>query len=268
MLVVQALLVALVMFFTKFCDHGWGQPLVERPIVSSMLVGIVLGHPVEGIILGAYLELLFIGTITIGNALPADVTVGAVLATAFTILLGKDRTVAITLAVPISLLAVYVYLLFKLFCTSMVERFDALLDKGNDQGALRIHFILTLCYGAIFAVIAFFAVLLGTNAIQWLVNAVPKNVMDALKVVGNILPVLGFAILLKGMWQTSIAGFFFMGFVAAAYLKLPILAIAVIGAAAAVYICYSDFENIQRVKGLKKEAAVSGAGESEDFFNE
>lgn len=54
--------------------------------------------------IGATLELIFLGTITIGGSVPADLAVGSVLATAFTILTHAEPAVAVALALPISLL--------------------------------------------------------------------------------------------------------------------------------------------------------------------
>ena len=64
------------MFIAKFADHGWGQPLIERPICCGALVGLVLGDLRAGVMIGASLELVFLGTITIGGSLPADLAVG------------------------------------------------------------------------------------------------------------------------------------------------------------------------------------------------
>ena len=82
----SALLVALVMYIAKFADHTLGQPLIERPLICGAMVGFVLGDFQQGIIIGATLELIFLGTITIGGSVPADLAFGSVLATAFTIL--------------------------------------------------------------------------------------------------------------------------------------------------------------------------------------
>ena len=266
-MIVKALLVALVMFIAKFSDHCWGQPLVERPIVCGALVGLVLGNLREGVMIGASLELIFLGTITIGGSLPADLAVGSVLATAFSLLLGQEQEVAIALAVPISLLATYVYQVFKLFCTTMVERYDHLLEEGNDAAALRQNIILTLMYPTIFTIIAFFAVLLGTDAIQSVVNAIPAWVMTGLKTAGNVLPALGFAILLKTLWKTDIAPFFFIGFVCAAYLGLGAIPVAILGAGIAVYICLTDFKHIKEMNVLK-DNGVHEVTAKEDFFND
>jgi PTS system mannose-specific IIC component len=82
----SAILVAVIMFLVKTADHTLGQPLIERPLICGALVGLALGDLQQGIIIGATLELIFLGTITIGGSVPADLAVGSVLATAFTIL--------------------------------------------------------------------------------------------------------------------------------------------------------------------------------------
>ena len=266
-MVIQALLVALVMFIAKFSDHCWGQALLERPICCGAMVGLALGNLPLGVAIGAQLELIFLGTITIGGSLPADLAVGSVLATAFAILnnVGSDASeaasLAIALAVPISLLAVYAYQVFKLFCTTMVERYDRLLEEDKPEQALRLNVILTLMYPSIFAV------LLGSNAIGSLVNAIPPIVLTALQTAGNVLPALGFAILLKTMWKTDIAPFYFIGFVAAAYLGLGTVPVAIVGVCIAIYICLNDYKHIQETRALQA-AGAQPVSETEDFFND
>lgn len=272
-MLVKALLVALVMFIAKFSDHCWGQALLERPICCGAMVGIVLGNIPLGVAIGAQLELIFLGTITIGGSLPADLAVGSVLATAFAMINNVSNdpaeaaSIAIALAVPISLLAVYVYQVFKLFCTTMVQRYDRLLEEGKDREALFQNVWLTLMYPTIFAVIAFFAVLLGSEVINSLVSAIPARVLTALQTAGNVLPALGFAILLKNMWKNDIAPFYFIGFVAAAYLGLGTVPIAIIGICIAIYICLNDYRHIQEMQKLQS-AGVAPVSEKEDFFNE
>ena len=264
-MVVKALLVALVMFIAKFSDHCWGQALLERPICCGAMVGLVLGNLPLGVAIGAQLELIFLGTITIGGSLPADLAVGSVLATAFAMINNissdpsESASVAIALAVPISLLATYAYQVFKLFCTTMVQRYDRLLEEDKPEKALNLNIILTLMYP--------FAVLLGSNAISAVVNSIPEIVLTALKTAGNVLPALGFAILLKTMWKTDIAPFFFIGFIAAAYLGLGTVPVAIIGVAIAVYICLNDYKHIQEMRELKA-AGVQPVSETEDFFND
>ncbi len=183
----SAILVAVIMFLVKTADHTLGQPLIERPLICGALVGLVLGDLQQGIIIGATLELIFLGTITIGGSVPADLAVGSVLATAFTILTHAEPPVAVALALPISLLAVFVYQVLKLVYTALVEKYDALLEQGRDRAALGLTLGMTFFYGIPFALIAFFGVLFGTEVIRSLVESIPGTVMRGMTAVGGIL---------------------------------------------------------------------------------
>ncbi|MES1224287.1 MAG: PTS sugar transporter subunit IIC, partial [Bacteroidota bacterium] len=81
-----------------------GTTLLSRPLVLGPLVGLALGDIHQGIIIGAMLELIFLGNIKVGAAIPPDVITGGVLGTAFTIMSGKGPAIALALAVPIAVL--------------------------------------------------------------------------------------------------------------------------------------------------------------------
>lgn len=268
-MIVEALLISLIMYIAKFCDHGLGQPMVERPLVLAALVGLVLGHPTEGVMLGATLELIFLGTITIGGSYPADVITGSILASSFVLLLGKGPEVAVTLAVPISMLAVFVYNIIKLVYTAAVERFDIYLEAGRDQAFCNLQVFLTLFKPFVYSVLTYFAIALGTSAIEAVVKSIPPVVMQGLGATAGVLPALGFAILLKTLWNANIAAFFFIGFALVAYLKLPIMGVALFAGAIAVHSCYSDYnlkKLIASTAGVVKLAAP--ADDKEGFFND
>jgi len=82
-----------------------GTTLLSRPLVLGPLVGLVLGDFSQGIIIGATLELIFMGNIKVGAAVPPDIITGGVLGTAFAIMSGKGPAIALALAIPISILA-------------------------------------------------------------------------------------------------------------------------------------------------------------------
>lgn len=98
-----ALLVGLVVAVVWFLEKMFGTPMVNRPIIIAPMVGFVLGDLKAGLIMGASLELVFMGAIQVGAAVPPDVLIGAALGTAFAILSGAGPEVAITLGLPIAL---------------------------------------------------------------------------------------------------------------------------------------------------------------------
>ena len=78
----QAILVGLVGAFGGL-DYQLGTLYAFRPIVLCPLVGLVLGDLQSGLAIGASLELLFMGSISIGAYVPPNETIGGVLAWIF-----------------------------------------------------------------------------------------------------------------------------------------------------------------------------------------
>ena len=103
-MLVQAILVGLVGAFGCL-DYQLGTLYAFRPIVLCPLVGLVLGDLQTGLAVGASLELLFMGSVSIGAYVPPNETIGGVLACAFAIQLGQGTETAIALAMPIAVLS-------------------------------------------------------------------------------------------------------------------------------------------------------------------
>ena len=70
-MLVQAVLIGFIAMFVTF-EWMLGTNLGSRPIITGVLVGLALGDLETGIILGATLEMVFIGSITLGAAVPRD----------------------------------------------------------------------------------------------------------------------------------------------------------------------------------------------------
>jgi fructoselysine and glucoselysine-specific PTS system IID component len=60
-------------------------------------------------------------------------------------------------------------------------------------------------------------------------DLIPTWVQSGLQVAGNMLPALGFALLMNLMFNKKVAPYFFLGFMLASYLKLPVIAIGGFG---------------------------------------
>lgn len=111
--------------------------------------------------------------------------------------------------------------------------FAPLVDKvaadNNPKGLTRLHFGMWFVNYFTFYLATFFAVLAGARPVQHLVNQIPPNLMAGLTATGGLLPAVGFAILMRMLWSKQLSPYYFLGFVLAAYLKLPSVAVAAIG---------------------------------------
>ncbi|MGC3221263.1 PTS sugar transporter subunit IIC, partial [Enterococcus faecium] len=66
-------------------ENALGTSLLTRPIETGQFTGIVLGDVKTVIIMGATLELAFIGSYSVGASIPPDVVTGGIFGTAFAI---------------------------------------------------------------------------------------------------------------------------------------------------------------------------------------
>jgi fructoselysine/glucoselysine PTS system EIID component len=206
-----------------------GTTLLSRPLVLGPLVGLVLGDLQQGIIIGATLELIFMGNIKVGAAIPPDVITGGVLGTAFAIMSGKGSAVALALAVPISILAEMIVSGLFVFRPVLNKKFEEYADAGDYKKVEMLHILSGLLKPLLMGTVTLLALLLGADVIKSFVETIPPWVHSGLQVAGNMLPALGFALLMNLMFNKTVAPYFFLGFILTGYLKLPMIAIGGLG---------------------------------------
>lgn len=70
---------------------------VMRPLVSGFLTGVILGDPVMGAMVGAQINILYLGFIGAGGAVPSDICLAGVVGTALAITGGLSVETAMAL---------------------------------------------------------------------------------------------------------------------------------------------------------------------------
>ena len=225
-----ALLASLCVFICFGGNWLWGQTMIERPLVVGAVAGLVFGDLQTGILIGASLEAIFMGAVDIGGALSAEPVTATVLATTFAITLNVNMKAALALAVPIGVFAAFISMFLK---NVVMNIFAPLVDKvaANDdsKGLTKLHFGMWFINYFVFSLVTFFSVLAGAQPVQHLVKQIPANLMAGLAATCGLLPAVGFAILLRMLWSKNLSPFYFLGFILAAYVNLPSVAIAAIG---------------------------------------
>ncbi|MGI8349967.1 PTS sugar transporter subunit IIC [Bacillus circulans] len=224
-----SILLALVTMLVVF-EWTLGTNLLSRPIVTGVLTGLVMGDIKTGIIMGATLELAFIGAFTIGAARPPDTVSGGILGTAFAISTGQGAEVALALAFPIAALFLIIDNLLTIFILPMFARkADRYAEEGNLKGIARMHIlggiIIKSIPRGILVGIAFY---LGSPVMEALLNRVPDFVQTGITIATGILPALGFGLLLQMILKKEVVVFYLLGFALVAFLKIPVLGIAIL----------------------------------------
>lgn len=86
--------------------------------------------------------------------------------------------------------------------------------------------------------------LVGAPVIKIIVRSIPKVIQDGLTQSGNLLPALGIAMLMQLTYDKKYAPFLFLGFGLVAFLKVPMIGIALFGLIIAyVYYQFKPSEN-------------------------
>ena len=227
-MLIKAILVGLVL---GLCKSEWiyGFPQVGRPIVVSTLTGLFLGDPVQGVIMGSVLELMFIGSFPIGAAVSPDYTSAGAICTAFAILTGAGKAVATAMALPIALLGGFIFIGCKLMNAAFGQIMMKYLEKDDSKGASRIYIMGSVftCFVVYFAY-AFVCIFAGSAAVEAAVNAIPKVIINGLAASANLLPAVGFALTPDGNYK-KMSPYFFIGFILAAYLGMLTIAVTLLG---------------------------------------
>ena len=103
MFLIQCILVAMVHVLGILDGRIFGQNLLNTPIVEATLVGLICGDVHTGLVMGATLQLIFMGFVGIGVTTLPNSSAGTILAVAFACLSGLSADAAIALAMPVAL---------------------------------------------------------------------------------------------------------------------------------------------------------------------
>lgn len=220
-----------------------GNYTLNRPLVASMLVGIILGDVSGCILIGIPMQVMWIALVTPGGTVASDLRavsyIGIPLAYVGVKAAGIDPASdeAFQLASSISAMTgtIGITLFYGTAMMNLIWQHIgwARLDKGDFEIVGKVdtlmplisHFCLSflpvtlLCY-------------FGSGAVESVFKSLDVSVwyVKALLCVGSVLPAVGIAILLKSVVnKTSDLIFFLLGFVLAAAMGLTLLAATAVG---------------------------------------
>lgn len=243
---ISAALVAIISTLANW----WVTHLITRtwlyPIITGTLVGIAMGEPLLGMQAAAYINLAYLGWITAGGTMPGNLPVAAVFGTAMTILSGAEPSLAVSFAVPFSLLGLLTNQLYMSMNALWVHKAEDYLDKGNIRGMRMMNFIPSGILSFLLnGLPAFILIYFGAEFMQKFLNMIPERLVTAMGLIGAIMPALGIAMLLSFMGKKKILPFFFIGFFLTVYLGLETMAIAIFAGLLGIIFYMTDFLSLK-----------------------
>lgn len=212
---------ALLMAFLAFMNGIQGPTqwyFFREPIMAGFWVGLIYGDPLQGTMIGATINVSYLGWISAGGANASDLYWAGLLGTFVAIQGGMNIEQSVAFAVPIGLLGNYMHVAYMTLASFWPVRMDALAARGDWKGIRRLQILGGPSVVILVRVLPVFLIaMFGSEYIQIMINALPTWAMNGLTAVGKLLPALGMSMLMKFMWKKELAAFFAIGFTIAAY---------------------------------------------------
>lgn len=161
----------------------------------------------NGVIAGAMVQALFIGQITPGGAMPADVNWAAYIGIPLAMAAGGTGEQAVALSVPLSMLGLGLFNFIMTINAYFPHMGDKAAAKGDGAGIHRATYLAAAPSFILRAGSAMLICYLGTPVAETLINNMPQLVLHFFEVAGKMLPALGICNAVKAVpVQTLDAG--------------------------------------------------------------
>lgn len=223
---------------------GWYT--IGRALVSGAIIGVIMGDVTTGIIMGAAIQMLYIGLVTPGGSMPADVNYASWIGIPLAMAAGAGQEYALALAVPLSTLgvmAVYGLCAINLFFVHMQ---DNAIEKGDLKLAVAVPAIGQITNFVLRFIPIFVINYFGADIITQIVNAMPVQVTDVLQVFANMLPLVGFMLLMRVLCKSDFDLIYFcVGFVLVSLANLPMIPVVIVALAVA-YLEYKGGASVKK----------------------
>jgi len=226
----QAILLALLYYIgnsTWVLGVNWWT--LMRPLVAGFFAGVILGNPVLGAVIGAQINILYLGFIGAGGALPGDIALAGVVGTAIAITGNLSAETAMALAVPVGLLGTIIWITKLSLNTFFVRIAEKMATRGETRKFWLPNVVLPQILLFVMSFIpCFLMVYYGTEYVASAIQYLGDTVVVVLSVVGGMLPAIGIALTMKSIFKGESIAFFFLGFLLIQYFNLDMIALGVL----------------------------------------
>ena len=220
--IAQALIIAIWVALVESRSLGYATlNLRFSPLMTGLVVGVVMGDVATAMIITASIQLIYMGMIAPGGAMPSEPAVATAIAVPVAILAGLSPTAAIAVAVPVGLLGNYLYQVRFLLNTFVIRLTDKFAAETNDRGlTMSIIVIPIIISFALFVPSIFIALYFGAPVIAHFTSSLSGSlIFHVLDVVGGGLAALGIGLIIKIIGKKEYLVFFLLAYFMAVMLK-------------------------------------------------
>jgi len=235
------------------------------PVIVGTITGIIMGDLTTALTIAGTFQLMMLGVAALGGASAPNYGLATIVGVFIAIRTGTGIKSAIAVGLPVGLLAIQLEVVARIIVNFLAHRM--LKDVKNHDFKKMEHeawwgpALFSLQTGLPAILIVFF----GPDVVKFILQVVPSWVTDGLIVAGGMLPVVGVGMLLRYMPVKKFLSYIIVGFVLAAYLKVGVLGVALIGFAAAYWYFISESKKVKAAAVTNETATDSNADEGDDY---
>ena len=237
MTVWQAVLIGLYHYVIncKYFILTQGQFVLGRPLISGLAVGIIMGRPVEGLIIGANINLVYLGWMDVGGMRATDPAVAGTLGTALALASNASPEEAIVLGSILGVVANFGYTLWMSVNSLFVPQMEKCALKANWAG-MNFWYIVPsqVIFYLLNGLTITLACLLGAEPVAAVLENLPEWITNGFNAVAVTLPAVGICLNLKSIMNKYTVSFFILGFICAIYFNMNMIVLAILATIVAV----------------------------------
>lgn len=144
-------------FAASLAGYNWIQTL-KSPLVIGTVLGLLTGNLETGLVAGGSIEMVYLGMVAAGGNIPSDRCFAALIAIPIAIQTGVTPEVAVSIAVPLGVLGVFVNNLRRTINAVFVHWADKYADQGDVKAVWRCATTYPLIMGFIIRFPLMFAI--------------------------------------------------------------------------------------------------------------
>lgn len=235
--------------------------LANQALMMGTITGLIMGDLTTGLAVGATLQLMGLGIQAYGGASVPDYMTASIVGTAFAVMSGKGIEFGIGLAVPVGLLMIQLDILARFCNVFFQKRIDSAVEHVDENKIKLFHRLGIVSWGLSRGLPIFLVLNFGESIVKFVSDVIPTWVTGGLQVAGGMLPAVGIAILLRYLPVKQFITYLLLGFVAVAYLYIPMFGVAIVCFALALL----QFKKLTEATTVTQQVVVN-EGISEDEY--
>ena len=228
----QAIIIGVWFWYITACCFSIGLAFytIARPLFSGFFVGLILGDPMQGMLIGAGVNLIFMGFISAGGAAAGDFNLAGTVGVALAMASNATVEQAIVMASLLSVVGNFRWILWLTVDSTYTHATEKALLEGNTKKMVFLNIVPSQLTSFVIGFTpVFLACYFGPTVVNAALAALPEWALNGLTVIGKMLPALGICMNLRNLLNKNTIGFYLIGFLLSMYFNLSIIVIAIFG---------------------------------------